>query len=77
MTPPPSEPHALGSSDRRRAKIKKRFGLATYAVVAVWAAIFIRATIVVTQPPSQAIHPEHRYAITACMSRTRPTRTMT
>lgn len=57
MTPPPADPNALWSSDRRRARIRKRFGLATYAVVVVWAAIFIRAAIVVTGPP--AIQPTH------------------
>lgn len=59
MIPPPTEPNALWSRERRRAKIRKRFGLATYAVVAVWAALFIRAAIVVTHDPNQALQPTH------------------
>ena len=59
MIPPSTEPNALVGSDRRRAKLRRRFGLATYAVVAVWAAIFIRAAVVVTHAPDQTIRPTH------------------
>jgi mannan endo-1,4-beta-mannosidase len=60
VTQPTPEPSAQWSNDGRQARVRKRFGLMTYVALAIGAAIFIRAAVVVIdvlQPPSDPVHP--------------------
>jgi mannan endo-1,4-beta-mannosidase len=60
VTQPTPEPRAQRSNDRKQARARKRFGPMTYLALAIGAAIFIRAAVVVIdalQPPSDPVHP--------------------